>query len=543
MPAASAAKVSAAAPAETSAELERLCAVDQPPPADFETAASLTGFGKYNYLILLSAICCSLSHQFSTTAMSYLLPAAHCDLSLKPSDKGLLNAIGYGGMITSAFAWGFMSDILGRRKLLIIAYTLDGILSFIGSFTQSLLFLVLMKFIGGIIICGPISIQKTFISEFHCAKYRTRVLMASGLFVALSTIVIPGIAWGIIPLPWSWSFFGGYVTYNSWRVFVAVGSIPSFLSALIISGCAETPKFLMTKGRLDEALQVFRMIYKYNTGNDPKTFPVHQLKKETPYETESLTRSTSANGSPGSALGGGLKEAKRLFIKPLLPRALMIFVIQYSTLFGMNTMRLWAPQLFASIEEYNEYHKTDNGSLASASICDMITFTPPEDELHGVEEGTCGVAMINSTVYVNNMTIAAISGLFYIFAGFLVNLVGKKAIMLTGYAVAASCSLAIYWSYTSGAALAFISIYVSLVGVCHITSLAFVVDIFPTSLRNMAMSLNIMFGQLGTFSGNMAFPYLLSASCVAPFAVLGGIILVSAAVVLLLPNTDKAALQ
>lgn len=36
----------------------------------------------------------------------------------------------------------------------------------------------------------------------------------------------------------------------------------------------ESPKFLMTMGRNEEALKVFRKVYAMNTGNDPDTFPV-----------------------------------------------------------------------------------------------------------------------------------------------------------------------------------------------------------------------------------------------------------------------------
>lgn len=36
----------------------------------------------------------------------------------------------------------------------------------------------------------------------------------------------------------------------------------------------ESPKFLMSCGRMDEALNVFRRVYSINTGNPPETYPV-----------------------------------------------------------------------------------------------------------------------------------------------------------------------------------------------------------------------------------------------------------------------------
>lgn len=36
----------------------------------------------------------------------------------------------------------------------------------------------------------------------------------------------------------------------------------------------ESPRYLLTKGRNEEALNIFRRIYSINTGNDPSHYPV-----------------------------------------------------------------------------------------------------------------------------------------------------------------------------------------------------------------------------------------------------------------------------
>lgn len=65
--------------------------------ADFETAINATGFGKFNYVLLLVALIGSLSSSFATTTMSYVIPVAECDLSLTLVDKGMLNGSYYLG--------------------------------------------------------------------------------------------------------------------------------------------------------------------------------------------------------------------------------------------------------------------------------------------------------------------------------------------------------------------------------------------------------------------------------------------------------------
>lgn len=53
------------------------------------------------------------------------------------------------GMISSAVLWGFLSDILGRKKLLVYGYLLDGLANIWSAFSQSFASIMTFKFIGG----------------------------------------------------------------------------------------------------------------------------------------------------------------------------------------------------------------------------------------------------------------------------------------------------------------------------------------------------------------------------------------------------------
>lgn len=64
---------------------------------DFEAALSATGFGKFNLAILAVAIPSAWASLFETTTMSYVFPAAQCDLQLTMENKGVLNGATYLG--------------------------------------------------------------------------------------------------------------------------------------------------------------------------------------------------------------------------------------------------------------------------------------------------------------------------------------------------------------------------------------------------------------------------------------------------------------
>jgi VNT family MFS transporter (synaptic vesicle glycoprotein 2) len=177
--------------------------------ADFETAISETGFGIFNFLLLLVTIPSILTTQFETSALSYVFPAAQCDLNLSLEDKGSVNAITYTGMIISCFIWGSLIDVFGRRKILIITHLLDSVFILMVTFAPNISVLIAAKFFGGFIINGTSVALTPYLSEFHGTHYRSRVPLTIGLLFSAGNIVLPLLAWAILPLNIELSLFGG----------------------------------------------------------------------------------------------------------------------------------------------------------------------------------------------------------------------------------------------------------------------------------------------------------------------------------------------
>lgn len=84
-----------------------------------------------------------------TTTLSFVFPRAQCDLNLSLGDKGALNATTYIGMIVSAIMWGFLSDVLGRRKILVYGYLATFVFDVLAGLSQNFWSLIFAKFWGG----------------------------------------------------------------------------------------------------------------------------------------------------------------------------------------------------------------------------------------------------------------------------------------------------------------------------------------------------------------------------------------------------------
>jgi MFS transporter, VNT family, synaptic vesicle glycoprotein 2 len=114
-----------------------------------EEALVRTGFGKFNYalIVLTGAIlgCVVLE----TVSINFILPVAQCDLGLTTHDKGILSAIGFVGMIASSHLWGFLADTRGRKAVIVPTLFIAFGITIVSSFAKSFLFLVLMRFLNG----------------------------------------------------------------------------------------------------------------------------------------------------------------------------------------------------------------------------------------------------------------------------------------------------------------------------------------------------------------------------------------------------------
>lgn len=53
------------------------------------------------------------------------------------------------GMVSSAFIWGFLADVTGRRKILIYGFFFDGVCNILNGFSPNFAVLVFFKYISG----------------------------------------------------------------------------------------------------------------------------------------------------------------------------------------------------------------------------------------------------------------------------------------------------------------------------------------------------------------------------------------------------------
>lgn len=114
-----------------------------------ENALEKTGFGKFNFaLVVLSGAILS-AVLLETVCINFILPVAQCDIQMTNQNKSLLSGIGFVGIIVSSHFWGFLADTRGRKVIIVSTLFIAFVTTIISSFTQSYWMLVFLRFLNG----------------------------------------------------------------------------------------------------------------------------------------------------------------------------------------------------------------------------------------------------------------------------------------------------------------------------------------------------------------------------------------------------------
>jgi putative MFS transporter len=215
---------------------DALAALDEKPLSPQQRkAALLVAFGEFidGYDLLVMG-----------AALIFIQP--HFQLS--PSEVGLLGASTFLGAMVSLLVFGDMSDRIGRRAIFIanlfffVAFALAS--AVVTDTTQ----LFIMRFLVGVGVGMDIPTSTAYLAEIAPRRHRGRIqgslLNIMWILGAMSStlVALPLIAW-----------FGD----DAWRWMLGLAALPALLILLGRKGLPESPRWLLSRGRVEEARQAF----------------------------------------------------------------------------------------------------------------------------------------------------------------------------------------------------------------------------------------------------------------------------------------------
>ncbi|KAF5302437.1 hypothetical protein FQR65_LT08526 [Abscondita terminalis] len=512
------------------------------PGEDFERALESAGFGKFHFALLTICGLIYLNSAIGITMISFILPSAQCDFQMSSRDKGWLTAAPMLGMLLGSYFWGCLADTKGRRFVLIGALLMDGLCGVASSMSQLYSIFVMFRFFNGFAITGALGICFPYLGEFQPSKYRETILCWMELFWTVGVIVLPGIAWIVIPM--EFEYVTEHFKFASWNLFVVVCALPSLLICLWLCFFPESPKFLLECGEADEALDVLRDMYASNTGECANDFPIRSLREKT------RTMSVISQQSNRSIRNLRIRKPKELRIllleiweqtkalckAPHLKYTVISCLIQFGVTTSYYTLMIWFPELFYRFEEFENLHPGEH-----ASVCEVSSVFVSSGN-STIQEEFCGEPIADS-VFLHTLIIGLACIPTSLWLPLCVHRLGAKFFLVFGLFVAGAVTGGLYFVNSTISNLILSCIFEALTSLSISTVYCVLVDLFPTNLRVMAAALSLTFGRGGALIGNLVFGFLIDLNCIVPIALFSIMLFGSGFLCLLLPNTGKGALE
>ncbi|PKS06112.1 hypothetical protein jhhlp_007946 [Lomentospora prolificans] len=181
------------------------------------------------------------------------------------------------GSIISYFITPYMADRLGRKPTIMVGCAIMTVGAFISAFTNGYGMWLAGRFLLGFgnspaQMCSPM-----LLTEICHPQHRGPLTAVYNCLWNLGSLIVSVIGWGTAQLPNHWS----------WRSITLIQAFPSIIQMAGIWWIPESPRFLISKDKPDEA---FNILVKHHAGGDASNatvqFEFREIKETISMETQ-----------------------------------------------------------------------------------------------------------------------------------------------------------------------------------------------------------------------------------------------------------------
>jgi MFS transporter, SP family, xylose:H+ symportor len=252
---------------------------------------------------------------FDTAVISGTTDALRAKFSLTDNLLGFTVASALIGTIVGSIGAGRPADALGRRAALAILGVIYCVSSLGCALSWDWWSFLAFRILGGLAVGGASVVSPLYISEISPASYRGRM-------VAITQF---NVVFGILLAYLSNYLIGGlHLGPNEWRWMFGVMAAPSLLFFLLIFLTPQSPRWLVARGRVDEARTVLR-----RCGSD-----VTNVDEEVREIQQSIDLSHHSVTGPFYS---------RRYLKPIM---LAVAIGAFNQLSGINAVLYYTPSIF-----------------------------------------------------------------------------------------------------------------------------------------------------------------------------------------------------
>ena len=291
------------------------------------------------YVIAVIAATGGLLFGFDTGVISGAIPFFQKDFGLDNSMVELVTSAGLVGAILGALFCGKITDILGRKVVILASAVIFTIGALWSGFAPSIEQLIIARLFLGIAIGVSSFAVPLYIAEISPANKRGSLV---SMFQLMITI-------GVLASYLSDLMFADEGDMSCWRPMFYIGVVPALILLIGMAFMPESPRWLISRGRDEEGKSVLARI----EGNEAMEDSYKTIKNE-------LIKSEKDKS--------GIKE----LMKPWLRNAVIIGVgiMFFQQFVGINTVIYYSPKIFSM----GRFRLFGRRSVLGSSICCSLLF-------------------------------------------------------------------------------------------------------------------------------------------------------------------------
>ena len=492
--------------------------------------------GLFQYLCFFVCGLCFTAEGLIVQSVSIIVVSA-CDLNITTGNRTWLGMSMLIGTAVSSFFFGISGDFFGRRRILLVALSINIIFTFASAFANNYVTLVVLSFFNGVGCGGVLPVTLAYAVEFFPRKYRGMTASASNGYWCFGNMYAALMALWIIPQ--SFNISVGNITLVSWRIFTMVCVIPPIMAWISLVFMPNSPRFLIKQGKPDKTLQVLHKIHHINKRcyrNGTYEDPLIELSN-LPTKEELDNETSDDCGKRGnllcSPLYGMLGQYAKLYSARWRKQTMLICTIWFLYSFCTYGLWLWIPTLYSLYshgQTCGQFHNFINSSH-NIAVQSMNHSSSCATRSHDVT--------IYRNLFINTIATLVIEAIFIP----TINYLGRR-LLFSGLTFLSSLSIFAIWLTNTSTGIMICACFFSGFSgsgwnILNIWSS----ELYPTHLRSTSNGWVNLWGRTGGIVGTVAVGQLLRFGCSLPIIIVAVAGFITCALSLTLPDTTKAEIK
>jgi MFS transporter, putative metabolite:H+ symporter len=252
---------------------------------------------------------------FNALSLAFALPTLMRLWHISPKQSGLLISASYVGQLAGALVFSALAEKVGRIRGTSAAIAIMSVMSFGCALAGNFPALLACRLVQGIGVGSEMPVAATYISELSRAHGRGRFFLLYEMIFPLGLMATGQIGAWLVPA------FG-------WKFIFLLGGVPGLLITFLVARLPESPRWLISKGRIQEAETI-----------------VEQIEASTERRVPSAT--TSATALTASLTQRG--RWSELLAKIYRGRTLIVWTLWACAFFIANSLNNWMPSLYNTV--------------------------------------------------------------------------------------------------------------------------------------------------------------------------------------------------